>query len=97
MTIDREPSRDHSRKERTLAMQTVLPPSSKAARLLFGAMALLLVLSGLAIYLVSDHLGIPTQTAKWLAAIMLVVGLADYVLLLLWDRIFTRTGPSPEA
>lgn len=56
----------------------------------FAALALASVLAGLAIYLLRARLGIDEETAGLVSGAFLIVGIADTLLLYLWDRIFKR-------
>lgn len=58
----------------------------------FAALALGSVLAGLAVYLLQGALGIPPDTAQFIAVIFIGVGIADLALLYFWDRIFKRRG-----
>lgn len=62
------------------------------AKVAFAAMALVSVLVGLGLYLLQTRLGISEETARFVATVFLVLGIADTVVLFLWDRIFKRGG-----
>lgn len=72
------------------------PPESDAqrrrrlARTAFAVAALLSVATGLALYLLADHLGLDAWTARLIALAFLIAGAADYAVLLAWDRLFGR-------
>jgi TRAP-type C4-dicarboxylate transport system permease small subunit len=59
-------------------------------KIAFGAMALLCVLAGFAVYLLADWLGLSEDTARIVAIAFLVAGAGDYLILRLWDRIAAR-------
>ncbi|MGI9384515.1 MAG: hypothetical protein ACR2PO_15295 [Methyloligellaceae bacterium] len=75
MTNERGGSRDHHR----------------IAKLAFGGTAIISVLIGLLIYVFAEHVGLEPDMAQWVALVFLGVGVADYLLLWFWDRIF-RSG-----
>lgn len=60
----------------------------RTAKLAFGAMAIVSVLFGLAIYLFQKSLGLDRVQASLIAAAFLVAGAADYIILSAWDRLF---------
>jgi TRAP-type C4-dicarboxylate transport system permease small subunit len=64
----------------------------RLAKVAFAAMALVSVLVGLGLYLLQARLGISEETARILATVFLVLGIADTAVLFLWDRIFKRGG-----
>ncbi len=65
-------------------------PNTLSVKGVFAALALGSVLAGLAIYLLQAQLGIPAETARFIAATFILVGIADALVLYLWDRIFKR-------
>lgn len=65
-------------------------PERSVAKAIFGVMALASVLLGLALYLLQTRIGIPEDTARLLSTGFIVLGIADTVVLLLWDRLFER-------
>ena len=65
-------------------------PSDQGTRAMFAALALGSVLAGLAVYLLQGPLGIPADTAQFIAITFIVVGIADVALLYFWDSIFRR-------
>ena len=56
----------------------------------FAFAALISVLIGLGLYVSAEVLGIDDQTARWIALAFLAAGLADYLLLRYWDKIFKK-------
>lgn len=66
-------------------------PADQGTKAIFAALALGSVLAGLAIYLLQAPLGIPAETAQFIAITFIVVGIADAVLLYFWDRLFRRS------
>lgn len=58
----------------------------------FAAMALVSVLTGLGLYLLQERIGIAEETARLVSTAFIVVGIADTIVLFLWDRIFKRGG-----
>ena len=67
-------------------------PADQGTKAIFAALALGSILAGLAVYLLQGPLGIPTDTAQFIAIIFVAVGIADAALLYFWDRIFRRGG-----
>lgn len=65
-------------------------PERSVAKAIFGVMALASVLLGLALYLLQTRIGIPEDTARLLSTGFIVLGIADTVVLLLWNRLFER-------
>jgi hypothetical protein len=65
-------------------------PKEQTTRSLFAALALGSVLAGLAVYLLQAPLGIPPDTAQFIALAFIGVGIADVAVLYFWDRIFKR-------
>ncbi len=53
-------------------------------------MALGTLVTGLILYVFAENLGIPRDTAEIIAIAFLAAGVMDYLLLVMWDRIFTR-------
>ena len=64
------------------------PDRHRAAKLAFGSGAIVSVLAGLLIYVFADEIGLGPDLAQWVALAFLGVGVADYLLLRFWDRIF---------
>ena len=64
----------------------------RLAKTAFAAMALVSVLAGLGLYLVQARIGIAEETARLVSTVFFVVGIADTIILFLWDRIFKRSG-----
>ena len=62
----------------------------RLAKASFAAMALLSVLAGLALYLLQEQIGISEDTARMVSTAFILVGIADTIVLFLWNRIFTR-------
>lgn len=58
----------------------------------FAAMALVSVLAGLGLYLLQARIGISEETARLVSTAFIMVGIADTLVLFLWDRIFKRGG-----
>ena len=56
----------------------------------FAFAALISVLIGLGLYISAEALGIDDQAARWIALAFLAAGLADYLLLRYWDKIFKK-------
>ena len=59
-------------------------------KLMFGGMALVMIVLGFWVYLFSSILGIDTDTAEFIAIAFLGVGAFDYLILHFWDNIFDR-------
>jgi TRAP-type C4-dicarboxylate transport system permease small subunit len=66
-------------------------PDKGVAKVIFGIMALASVLLGLMLYVLQDQIGIAEDTARLMSTAFIVVGIADTIVLLLWDRIFNRS------
>jgi hypothetical protein len=67
-------------------------PADQGTKAIFAALALGSILAGLAVYLLQGPLGIPADTAQFIAITFMVVGIGDAALLYFWDRIFKRGG-----
>lgn len=65
-------------------------PNERLAKAAFAAMALLSVLAGLALYLLQAQFGISEDTARMVSTAFILVGIADTIVLFLWNRIFKR-------
>jgi TRAP-type C4-dicarboxylate transport system permease small subunit len=65
-------------------------PNERLAKATFAGMALASVLIGLALYVLQGLLGISEETARLVSTALILVGIADVAVLLLWDRIFKR-------
>jgi len=65
-------------------------PNERLAKAAFAAMALVSVLTGLGLYLLQARIGISEDTARLVSTAFIVVGIADTIVLFLWDRIFKR-------
>lgn len=65
-------------------------PNERLAKAAFAVMALLSVLAGLALYLLQAQIGISEDTARMVSTAFILVGIADTIVLFLWNRIFTR-------
>jgi len=65
-------------------------PNERLVRAAFAAMALVSVLAGLALYLLQAQIGIAEDTARMVSTTFILVGIADTIVLFLWDRIFKR-------
>lgn len=63
-------------------------PSPRIVKAILGATALGTLFTGFVLYVFSDAFGIEPDTASFMAAIFLIVGFLDYLLLVFWDRIF---------
>ena len=66
------------------------PAGERVVRTVFAAMALLSVVGGLAIYLLQERLGIPSDTAGIVSSAFLLAGIADMLVLYFWARIFRQ-------
>ena len=66
--------------------------NERLTKLEFAVMALASVLTGLAIYLAGDWLGISQDTARLVSTAFLVLGIADTLVLYFWERLFRRSG-----
>ena len=66
------------------------PAGERVVRSVFATMALLSVVGGLAIYLLQERLGIPSDTAGLVASVFLLAGIADMLVLYFWTRIFRQ-------
>ena len=64
--------------------------NERLAKAAFAAMALVSVLTGLGLYLLQERIGISEDTAWLVSATFIMVGIADTIVLFLWDRIFKR-------
>ena len=67
-------------------------PNERLVKVAFAAMALVSVLTGLGLYLLQERIGISEETARLISTAFIVVGIADTIVLFLWDRIFKRGG-----
>lgn len=65
-------------------------PNVRLAKAVFANLALLSVLAGAALYLLRARIGIAEDTARLVATAFIIVGIADTIVLLAWDRIFRR-------
>jgi hypothetical protein len=68
------------------------PPNAveRFTKVVFAGMALGSVLTGLMVYLFHAAIGIGAETAQIISTAFLIVGIADTLVLYLWDRIFKR-------
>ena len=66
--------------------------NERLAKAAFAAMALVSVLTGLGLYLLQERIGISEETARLVSTAFIMVGIADTIVLFLWDRIFKRGG-----
>jgi hypothetical protein len=64
----------------------------RRAKVLFGAVALGSLLAGLTLHLMQAQFGIGEDTARILSLVFILVGVADVLVLFLWDRLFSRGG-----
>ena len=64
----------------------------RRAKVLFGAVALGSLMAGLTLHLMQAQFGIGEDTARILSLVFILVGVADVLVLFLWDRIFSRGG-----
>ena len=71
---------------------TTQKPNERFVKAAFAAMALVSVLAGLGLYLLQARIGISEETARLVSTAFIVVGIADTIVLFLWDRIFKRGG-----
>ena len=62
----------------------------RAVKAVFGVMALGCLLAGLVTYLFAADFGFSEEAAQIVAIAFLVAGVIDYIMLKLWDRIFSR-------
>lgn len=69
---------------------TTQKPNEHFVKAAFAAMALVSVLAGLGLYLLQARIGISEETARLVSTAFIVVGIADTIVLFLWDRIFKR-------
>jgi hypothetical protein len=69
---------------------TLPPPNERLTKAAFAAMALVSVLAGLVLYLLQARIGISEDTARIVSTAFILVGVADTIVLFLWDRIFKR-------
>lgn len=69
---------------------TTQKPNERFVKAAFAAMALVSVLAGLGLYLAQARIGISEETARLVSTAFIVVGIADTIVLFLWDRIFKR-------
>jgi len=60
----------------------------RTGKLIFGILALVMIILGLGVYIFSSTLGIDPQTAKLIAVAFLIAGVMDYLVLHFWDRIY---------
>ncbi|KAB2914847.1 MAG: hypothetical protein F9K29_14010 [Hyphomicrobiaceae bacterium] len=65
-------------------------PHDRLARVVFAVMALGSVLVGLAIYVLHARLGIEEGTARLVSTAFLIIGIADTLVLFVWDRFRRR-------
>ena len=63
---------------------------NRAVKIAFGVMALMCVLTGFVIYLFAEQFGFSDETARIVAIAFLAAGVADYIVLKLWDRLMAR-------
>ncbi len=75
-----------------LGMSSARSPTNALVKVAFAAMALVSVLAGLGLYLLQARIGISEETARLVSTAFIVVGIADTIVLFLWDRIFKRGG-----
>jgi len=66
------------------------PQDPNTVKALFAALALGSVLAGFAVYLLQGQLGIPSETARYITTVFVVLGVVDAVVLYLWDRYTKR-------
>lgn len=71
---------------------TTQKPNERFVKAAFAAMALVSVLAGLGLYQLQARIGISEETARLVSTAFIVVGIADTIVLFLWDRIFKRSG-----
>jgi hypothetical protein len=64
--------------------------SLKSVQVIFAVLAILSLSSGLAVAARGDEFGLPETSTHTIAIAFLMVGVADTVLLFLWERIFQR-------
>lgn len=61
--------------------------NDKLIKIAFGLMAMVCLLTGLALYLFAEQLGFDEETARYVAIAFLVAGAGDYIVLRFWDRL----------
>ena len=61
--------------------------NDKLIKVAFGLMAIVCLLTGLALYLFAEKLGFDDETARYVAIAFLVAGAGDYIVLRFWDRL----------
>ncbi len=67
--------------------------SLKFVQIVFALLALISVISGMAVAYASDDFGLPDGSAKTIAGAFLVVGIMNTALMFLWERVFNRMSP----
>lgn len=63
-------------------------PDTSNPKSILTAMALGMILAGVVVYLLQAQLGLPDDTARLVASLLLLVGVGDLVLVYFWDRLF---------
>ena len=65
--------------------------ASRIARLAFGGMALFAILAGLVLWQFSDAIGLAEDTARLIAAVFVIAGIGDVLVVFFWDRLFKQS------
>ena len=76
---------DHVDRERTRSLRFV--------QVVFAVLALISVISAMAVAFASDDFGLPDGSAMTIATAFLVVGIMNTALMFLWERVFNRMSP----
>ena len=66
------------------------PQDPNTVKALFAALALGSVLAGFVVYLLQGQLGIPSDTARYITTVFVVLGVVDALILYVWDRYTKR-------
>ena len=66
------------------------PHDPNTVKALFAALALGSVLAGFVVYLLQGQLGIPSDTARYITTVFVVLGVVDALILYVWDRYTKR-------
>ncbi len=76
---------DHVDRERARSLRFV--------QVVFAVLALISVISGMAVAIASDDFGLPDGSATTITTAFLVVGIMNTALMFLWERVFNRMSP----
>ena len=63
---------------------------TRMIKIVFGVMAFVCLVTGLAVYLLAEQLGFSEETAQVVAIAFLAAGVGDYLILKFWDRLLNR-------